>query len=507
MPLRRRPHPALPARARTLALPLALPLALAAAGGCASTAEPLQPPGVVSVVSYYAGDPVGGALPEGAALALELRGDDAVEVRMELLIVTAPLPEEADPLSEHVRLVLGGEGEDAMGAHPSVLQGARLAKGDLGGRLAAELRALGPDARARVERLEGLSIPGVATRMSTELAQRLRTAETGVVDRRFGVETWQGSGSAAELSVALVLRDLVESIGAEGDSGELGLRRERREEILVLGTPLLVGGPPLVMMSPPRFDMGADVRLALILEAGAAPDRGASGPAVTQDRMRRIQAEVRDGALEGAERRQQLRFQERELIRLQESLSALSDPSARRAALLDLAGVTRADLTEAFCLVAGEEALAAFTEGLAADRDVLRALAANPPDLAWRLERELLVDLLERAEGDGLDLEYEALLLEFTGDAGRQLGVVQDAILASSSIDAFRARLMEDNRIALESSSPAARIRAYDWLARAGLVVPGYDPLGPSRDRRRALREWEAAQAASDRAEGAEAER
>ena len=252
MPLRRRPHPALPARARTLALPLAL----AAAGGCASTAEPLQPPGVVSVVSYYAGDPVGGALPEGAALALELRDDDAVEVRMELLIVTAPLPEEADPLSEHVRLVLGGEGEDAMGAHPSVLQGARLAKGDLGGRLAAELRALGPDARARIERLDGLSIPGVTTRMSTELAQRLRTAETGVVDRRFGVETWRGSGSAAELSVALVLRDLVESIG-EGTRVSSGCGSGG--EILVLGTPPRLGAPT-VIMSPPRFDMGRSAR-------------------------------------------------------------------------------------------------------------------------------------------------------------------------------------------------------------------------------------------------------
>ena len=58
-----------------------------------------------------------------------------------------------------------------------------------------------------------------------------------------------------------------------------------------------------------------------------------------------------------------------------------------------------------------------------------------------------------------------------------------------------RAVLIEENKIALESSSPSARLRAADWLATQSVTVPGYDPLGPARERRQALREWAAAAA------------
>ena len=39
----------------------------------------------------------------------------------------------------------------------------------------------------------------------------------------------------------------------------------------------------------------------------------------------------------------------------------------------------------------------------------------------------------------------------------------------------------------LEDSSPSARVRAYDWLAARGRAPQGYEPLGPARERRRAL--------------------
>ncbi len=114
----------------------------------------------------------------------------------------------------------------------------------------------------------------------------------------------------------------------------------------------------------------------------------------------------------------------------------------------------------------------------------------------------MLIELLEGLEEGTLGEEFSALLLQFTGDAGRQLGVVQDAIVASSSIAAFRSRLVEDNKIALESSSSAARVRATDWLQTLSVTVPGYDPLGPASERRQALRRWTAAKDSAG-AEGA----
>jgi hypothetical protein len=39
----------------------------------------------------------------------------------------------------------------------------------------------------------------------------------------------------------------------------------------------------------------------------------------------------------------------------------------------------------------------------------------------------------------------------------------------------------------LEDASPAARVRAYDWLNGKNLAPAGYDPLGSNKDRRAAL--------------------
>ncbi len=501
--------PAPSPRPRPLTAAFVTAAALASGGlgaGCATRGEPLRSPEIISFVTYYGGDPVGGPMVEGAAVSLSLREEDAIRVSMDLLMVQSPIPKAAEPLPEHVRLILGSDGPDPTGAHPKVLLGARLLSGEEGARVVKDLSALPVDRGVRMEFLEGLSMPGVATRMTTVFAQGVQFDEEAVVDRQFGVELWQESGSSGGLAVALSMRDQVESILPDEVSGELQLSRAQREEVLVLDERLPLDGSPLLVMTEPSFELRGDVRLALILRA--APP--ATGRNSLEGEVKRIRAEVRDAALEGAQRRQVLRLQERELIRFQECIDALSDAASRRAALLDLAASTKSELAGEFALLADDGLLEDFTNGLVADRSVLRALASDKGALAWRLERDVLIELLEGLEEGTLGEEFSALLLQFTGDAGRQLGVVQDAIVASTSIPSFRSRLIDDNKISLESSSSAARVRAADWLATLSVTVPGYDPLGPARERREALRSWaeasaEAAPAASaTEPEGAE---
>ena len=458
-------------------------------GGCAASREPLRPPELISFVTYYGGDPVAGPMDEGAAVSLPLSREDAVRVSMELRMTRAPIPESAEPLPQHVGLILGSDGPEPTGAHPTVLLGAHLVAGEDGTRVVKELKALPQDQGSEMELLDGLSMPGVATRMNSVFAQGISFRQDALVDRQFGVELWQDSGVQAGLSVALSVRDQVESILSDGVSGKLQVAQAQREEVLVLDKTLPLDGSPLVVMTEPDFDLEEDVRIVLILKAqamkGNEPGLG--------DQLKRIRAEVRDAALEGTQRRQVLRLQERQLIRFQESIDALADPAARRAALLDLGSSTTSQLAGEFALLADDELLKDFSEGLLADRQVLRALASNKGDLAWRLERDVLIKLLEGLEEGTLGEEFSALLLQFTGDAGRQMGVVQDAIVASSSIASLRSRLIEENKIALESSSSAARVRAADWLATLSVTVPGYDPLGPVQERRQALRRWTAA--------------
>ncbi|MDG1050154.1 MAG: hypothetical protein P8M11_11220 [Planctomycetota bacterium] len=466
---------------------------------CATPGEPLRSPELISIVSYYGGDPIGGSMGEQAALTLGLRKGDAVQISMELWLVSAPTPETAEPLSQHVRLILGSDGPQPIGAHPKVLQGARLLGRSDGAQVADGLAGLPLDEGVRMARFEGLSMPGVATRLSAVFAQGMNFDQSALVDRQFGVELWLEGASAEGLSVALSMRDVIESIQADSGSGELKLSQVQQEEVLVLDTPLALDGDPLVVSTEPSFDLEVDVRVLMVLEARRV---AVNTPGLDAELLK-VSAEVRDAALEGSSRRQRLRLRERELIRFQESIDALSSPATRRAALLDLASSSKSDLTVDFALLAEEDVLARFAAGLSADRDVLRALASDKEDLAWRLEREVLIELLQGAEANTLGEEYVALLLLYTGDAGRQLGVVEDAIVGSSSIAMFRSRLIEDNKIALESSSSAARVRATDWLASLSVVVPGYDPLGTGSERRNALRQWAAANLAAQGQEAA----
>jgi hypothetical protein len=494
--------PAPSPRPRSITAALVAAAALVSSGlgtGCATRGEPLRSPEIISFVTYYGGDPVGGPMVEGAAVSLSLREEDAIRVSMDLLMVQSAIPESAEPLPEHVRLILGAGGPEPTGAHPRVLLGARLLAGEEGKRVVKELAALPADRRVRMEFLEGLSMPGVATRMTAVFAQSVEFDEEELVDRQFGVELWQESAGGGGLAVALSMRDEVESILADEVSGELQLSRAQREEVLVLDERLPLDGSPLLVMTEPSFELRGDLRVALILRATRPTTRRSS----LEGEVKRIRAEVRDAALEGAQRRQVLRLQERELIRFQECIDALSDAASRRAALLDLAASTKSELAGEFALLADDDLLEEFTGGLVADRPVVRALASDKDALAWRLERDVLIELLEGLEEGTLGEEFSALLLQFTGDAGRQLGVVQDAIVASTSIASFRSRLIDDNKISLESSSSAARVRAADWLATLSVTVPGYDPLGPARERREALRSWAKASAEAAPADAA----
>ena len=62
-----------------------------------------------------------------------------------------------------------------------------------------------------------------------------------------------------------------------------------------------------------------------------------------------------------------------------------------------------------------------------------------------------------------------------------------DVALAARNLEDFRARVIAENRILLEDNHPAARVRAYDWLAARGEAPDGYDPLGDEPSREAAL--------------------
>jgi hypothetical protein len=80
-----------------------------------------------------------------------------------------------------------------------------------------------------------------------------------------------------------------------------------------------------------------------------------------------------------------------------------------------------------------------------------------------------------------------SLMLRHAGELGRFPTLIEDALAASNSCEQFSARLAYENQVFLSDASPAARVRAYDWLVVRGLAPVGYNPLGTRSVRRKAL--------------------
>ncbi|HPF13861.1 MAG TPA: hypothetical protein PLJ12_06310, partial [Planctomycetota bacterium] len=96
------------------------------------------------------------------------------------------------------------------------------------------------------------------------------------------------------------------------------------------------------------------------------------------------------------------------------------------------------------------------------------------------------------------------LLLRHGGEVGRYPSTIEDAALQSADRETMRKRLLLENRLFLEDSSPSARVRAFDWLVRQGEDLGAFDPLASPSARRDALRVLEDALEAAAQGTGPE---
>ena len=166
----------------------------------------------------------------------------------------------------------------------------------------------------------------------------------------------------------------------------------------------------------------------------------------------------------------------------------------QRPALLMLAAEAGAALAEDFALVAPSAWLEEYATRLVGE-DVPADLARDPEEVALRLEGEAFRLLAARALAENLSAEGNALLLRHAGELGRFPDVIEDAVAASTTLDALRLRLADENRVFLEDTGAAARLRAHEWLVARGLGVEGFEPLAGRSERRAALEAWRLASA------------
>jgi hypothetical protein len=171
---------------------------------------------------------------------------------------------------------------------------------------------------------------------------------------------------------------------------------------------------------------------------------------------------------------------------LKSALAGLGQRDRRRSALAYLGQVTGAHLAEDVALAASDAALHTIVERAQSKLDETE----ERPDaaaLGLTLERASYEVAFEFLRSRDASPGLEGMILRHTGEVGRHMALLSEFVENARSLDDLQARLVDENIIFLEDSSPASRVRAYDWLTQIGKAPPGYDPLASRKERRAAM--------------------
>lgn len=423
-------------------------------------------PQVAVSATQRVGAPLGPVEGAGATEALELGDALALELCAEWLDV---LPAEGEPLASHARLVSAERGGEPIEPRSQLASGARLLRG-----LpvqALRVRGLAP-VEANGKNCRELALPRGVTASLALRDERTQQGEDGEdVHRELRVEV--GRARNGTLTIALALEDLAEL--HVDDDGVAGGRLARRESLL-LDLELQVDGDPVAFVLPRESPGPKGWLVTLTLHAQASPQ--ALAACIESALAAENGALARTTWIDSGEARRR---------EIESALRALSALERRRAALLFLATQARAELCGDLALSASDEVLASFAERLAQELPELSELARDGATLGWTLERGAARFLAARAAEQPLEPELSAAVLRRTGELGRSPAALAEVASRATSLAEFSASLATENRVLLEDSHPAARVRAYDWLAARGLAPKGYDPLGSVEERRAAL--------------------
>ena len=243
---------------------------------------------------------------------------------------------------------------------------------------------------------------------------------------------------------------------------------------------------PLVLIFPSPLDERQAGAFVVILEASVP----VPGDAEHAEAVARCRTDIVDEQREITAAMQRVVVSELAAAELRRKFRQLESVDDRRSAVLFLAIGTRAELAADIALIGSDEVIDRFAEQtvrLGRDDPVQSAEAVR-----WRLERMAYVALAEANDREALSTGLRAVLLRYTGEVGRFPAMLLDAAEDCKDQQAMSAWLIEANRGFLESSSPASRVRAYDWLAAQDLAPADYDPFGPLDERRAALERSEA---------------
>jgi hypothetical protein len=455
---------------------------LALACGCAGRKpEPLRPPLVGLELSHFYGSPLSG--PTAAPRQVEV-GDDMLPVTISMTALRTMATDRLRPLGAQAGLIIATRGGQPVLPSGKLTLAARTAAGEEAVRFEEELARTQP-AQAALLVVEQTALPPGVT-------ASLEATDLQSPYRRLRVDICRPS-TGKELLVALVIEDLVEpnSPLAAADEDEKPSSRNpardqaavqrvpQRETALLDGLPIEQDGLIVAIVAPARFSSPSGEAVAVLVRVGP------EGVAPPVEMVARVREDLRRSASEVASRPDTLPLGREQLPGLRTALLALADPQQRRQAVVFLAEQTGATMCQDVALVADDESLQTLAAAIS-ERTAVPPVSSVAA-LGWALDSACISTLASLQSGNALPPELSSVLVLHAGEVGRRSDSLEEVLRGLDSRAGLDARLVAENTLFLEDTSPASRVRAFDWLRARNQAPEGYDPLGDARARRTAL--------------------
>jgi hypothetical protein len=486
--------------------------------GCRTVPEPpppiLVPPDRTVQPRQFTGSPMEGFLNGNrktsppAAAAAGVPSEPRLRVKIDLIAVDklqAAGGGALDPLASHARLILAPRGANPILASPRLLAGSRVgASGALGDSLlgkgshasfigsftgllaSGETWALDAGDAARRPALPGgesawrhlellvhlpaASQPPPPPDQPRGLEVAIAREEEGVpveppstTEEPGGLESGAGGSAPAPVRAAPPAKEI------------------QREAVLLAGLPEKVPGQ-FSLLLPFRFDGGSSDWVYARVTIDEAPP-GFKAPLI-ESSVATARTAYKEAP--GGEARSGAGGAEAADLELKAALGSLNTGYLRRRALTFLAARTGADLCEDLALAAGDDVLTQLAARVGEETSAAGAVI-TPAALGFTLEKTALTVLAGLLNDETIPGELKALLVSHAGEAGRDPATIEEVLHASTSKEDLDRRLIDENMICLDDSSPSSRVRALDWLRSRSRAPEGYDPMAPVKERRKAL--------------------
>jgi hypothetical protein len=456
---------------------------LAMLDGCQSARvareTPMPTPVVSGGASHFAGSPLSG--PQNVSIS-PAAFNDALDVGVTWIALQNADPKSLDLVASQARLVTGSRGGAAVFASTGLTSDARVGwlKSDREG--AAALSALGTGERVGLGDFRA-ALPVGATVAFTLIDSRSSGDDTlgSAGKREVEIDLYRAVApvnGAESLQIGLAVQDfgkLGRGLGiASQPSDEPTMVFQRELAVVDHGFAKLPAGA--IFLVPFRFVSGVNQWTAALISI--------SRPGANDPSFARLLAQCRNDLAAAGEPVSAAASDAG--AGLTKSVDLLGSPVRRRAALVYLADQTGATICQDVALVADDsllKTLAGEVKSEAGPALVVGDVAAA----GWAMDRSAISTMQPLLTSATLPEELFAVLTVHLGEPGRHSASLEEIMHGAASRQDLDQRLIAENFIYLEDSSPASRVRAFDWLQARHLAPAGFDPLAPAKQRRVAL--------------------